>query len=78
MFMEQNDILDVDNEVHMYSLQYVFRARIDEALKKFRCAWNRHPLSSEQNLSPLQLWIRGLLASHDEECVEVSLFTSIL
>ena len=77
MFMEQNE--DVDNEVHMYSLQYVFRARIDAALQKFRCAWNRHPLSSEQNLSPLQLWIRGLLASHDEEeCVEVSLFISIL
>ena len=65
----------MDNEVHIYSL---FRARIDAVLQKFRCAWNSYPLSSEQNLSPLQLWIRGLLASHYEEYVEVSLFISIL
>ena len=55
IFMEQNNILDVDNDIHMFSLQYVFQERIYSALQKFKTAWNSHPLSSERNLSPLQL-----------------------
>ena len=73
-FMEQNNILNLDNEVHMFCLQYVFQQRINSALQKFKDAWNNHPLSSEQNLSPLRLWIRGLLSyPHAEDTAEVSL-----
>ena len=74
LWMEQNDILDIDNEIHMFSLHFVFRDRINSALQKFKTAWNNHPLSSERNLSPLQLWIQGLLAnSHVQDNAEVSL-----
>ena len=75
MFMEQNNILNIDNEVHIFCLQYVFKQRINLALQNFKHAWNNHPLSTERNLSPLQLWIRGLTASpQTEEEVVVSIY----
>ena len=75
IFMEQSNILYIDDEVHMFCLQYVFKQRINSALQKFKHAWNNHPLSSERNLSPLQLWIRGLFAyQHAEDSVEVGIF----
>ena len=60
-FMEEIGILDPDNEIHLYSLHYIFLARINAALKAFKDGWNNHPLSSEGGLSPLQLWISGLV-----------------
>ena len=74
MFMEQNNIVNVDNEV---CLQYVFKQRINLALQNFKHAWNNHPLSTERNLSPLQLWIRGRIACpQTEEEVVVSIYNT--
>ena len=61
-FMENNNFLQVDNEVHIFCLHYIFQWRIDNALQKFMDAWNNHPLSTERNLSPNQLWVSGLAA----------------
>ena len=58
--MEEERLLDVENEVHMFALHYVFLPRINNALSHFAEAWNCHPLSSERNMSPVQLWISGL------------------
>ena len=71
--MENNYILDVDDEVHMFCLNYIFLPRINTSLKMFAAAWNNHPLSSEGNLSPNQLWIAGLARSHiqDDQITEV-------
>ena len=62
-YMESNNLLDIDNELHMFCLHYIFRSRIDNALQMFMHAWNNHPLSTEGNLSPTQLWIPGLASS---------------
>ena len=48
-FMESNNLLDVDDELHMYSLHYVFIQRINQSLQRFKDAWNSHPLSTERN-----------------------------
>ena len=53
-------MLNVDNDIHVFCLHYVFLPRINQALKQFQAAWNQHPLSSCSNLSPIQLWITGL------------------
>ena len=53
-------ILNVDNDIHMFCLHYVYLPRINHAIKQFLEAWNQHPLSSSNNLSPIQLWIAGL------------------
>jgi hypothetical protein len=73
--MEDLHILNVDNEIHLYCLHYVYLTRINHALNMFCDGWNNHPLSSEHNLTPVQLWVRGLYAtsSHEEDFSEVRL-----
>ena len=61
--MEDMRILNIENEVHIFCLHYVYVPRINVALNKFLNAWNYHPLSSMNNLSPVQLWIAGLSRS---------------
>ena len=58
--MEDTMILNVDNEIHMFCLHYIYLQRINHALNQFLEGWNYHPLSSVNNLSPIQLWISGL------------------
>ena len=65
--MEKQRVLNINNDAHMYSLQYIFIPRINHALFQFKEAWNNHPLSSMRNLSPIQLWIRELYHTHTQE-----------
>ena len=44
--MENNNILYVDNELHVFCLHYVF---LKHSLCMFVNAWNNHPLSTEHN-----------------------------
>ena len=61
--MEEVHVLNVDDEIHLYCLHYVFLTRINNALQQFCDGWNNHPISSEGGMSPLQLWISGLCRS---------------
>ena len=71
--MEDLKILNVDNEVHIFCLHYVFLPRIRRAISQFMEAWNHQlgPLSSMNNLSPIQLWIAGLSRTSSDEHVSV-------
>ena len=53
--MELVNILDPDDDVHVFSLHTVFLPRINKHLELRRKAWIKHPLRSEHNLSPEQL-----------------------
>jgi len=57
--MEDNFDLDVNKEVDMFSLHYIFIPRINRDLKDFQESWNNHPLSTEHNQSPMQVWTVG-------------------
>jgi len=54
--LESDGALNVDNEADLFSLHYIFVPRINESLHAFRVAWNNHSISTENNLSPLQLY----------------------
>ena len=70
--MEDQYILNVDNDIQMFCLHYIFLPRMKHAIGHFLEAWNHHPLSSMRNLSPVQLWISGLSqASANEDITEV-------
>jgi len=71
-FMENHSLLDVDNEVHMFCLHYVFMQRINNAIQMFTNAWNHHSLSSVRNLSPIQLWIIGLSRQGLEQDIQLT------
>jgi hypothetical protein len=61
VLMEQNCHLSCENEVDLFCLHSVFLPRINDALNNFIESWNNHPISSEHNMSPNQLFIKGAL-----------------
>lgn len=60
--MEDVGVLHVDNELHIFSLHCVFLPRLNALLKEFVNMWNNHPLRTEGNKTPVQLFIIGLHA----------------
>ena len=64
--MEAHDLLDPDCDKDLFAIHYVFLPRINHQLTQFANAWNQHPLRTENGLSPLQLWNRGLLSASEE------------
>ena len=61
LFLEQRGLFDTSNEIHLYCLHLVYVKLINEALDEFVGQWNNHPVSTECNFSPNQLWVRGML-----------------
>ena len=60
---EDDNILDVTNDLHLQALQFVFLPEINQRMDEFRRAWNSHRIRTAGNLSPQQLWLRGMLAN---------------
>ena len=58
--LEALGMLDPDNEIHLFCLHFIFIPRINRHLTTWREAWAKHPMRSEHNFSPEQLWISGL------------------
>ena len=63
-FLEQSDLLDALNEMHLFALHYVYIPRINQALKLFQEGWNHHGIRTASHLSPHQLFVRGSLQFH--------------
>ena len=59
-FLENEGFLDPLNEVHVFALHDIYMPRINKALEEFSNDWKYHPLSSERNQSPYQLWHYGM------------------
>ena len=58
--LENLGFLDPLDERDLFCLHYVFVPRINCQLQQFVQAWNRHPLRTEGNSSPLLLWTVGM------------------
>ena len=54
--LEQTGALNCENEADIFALHYIFIPRINNSLKLFQEGWNLHPLSTENNKSPRQLY----------------------
>ena len=59
-FLEDINVLDVNNEVDQFALHFVFLPVVQIQLDIFKEGWANHPLQTENNKTPLQLWILGL------------------
>ena len=57
----KNGILDPLNELHLFCLHYIYLPRINKSLEEFVDQMNQRPVSTENNMSPLQLWTSGML-----------------
>ena len=60
-FMEELGVLDNTNELHLFALHFVFIPRINNLLYRWMEAYNRHPLGTEHNSTPRQLWVESML-----------------
>ena len=60
-YLEHQNLLDPDNDVHCYALHYVYLARINHSLSIFKDCWNHHGVRTEHNMSPYQLFTSGAL-----------------
>lgn len=69
-YLEDSGYLDVADNVHMFCLHYVFKARINQHLKWFSTGWDNHPIRTAGNRTPNQLWIiESLEATRSFEAV---------
>ena len=60
--LEEVGILDVDSPTDMFSLHYVYIPLINQSLRCFSEGWCHHKIRTENNRTPLQLWISGSMA----------------
>ncbi|XP_074652766.1 uncharacterized protein LOC141907096 [Tubulanus polymorphus] len=60
-------ILSPDNEVHIFSLHYIFLPRINNLLDKFSNMWNHHKMRTVGNKSPIQQFITGRKYTDDTD-----------
>ncbi|XP_073710261.1 uncharacterized protein [Misgurnus anguillicaudatus] len=59
--LEEEGFIDLSSDLHLFCVNYVFIPRLHRDLENFIDCWNCHPLSTEGNLTPIQLWNIGTL-----------------
>ena len=60
-FLEDRGLLDISNELHMFVLHIVFIPRLNQTIELFAQGWDNHPLRTERNRTPNQMWASGQL-----------------
>lgn len=68
-FLEDVQLLDVDDPRDIYVLHFVFVSVIQRHLDLFRNGWAQHSIRTEHSKTPTQLWIAGLYQSQHEEVI---------
>ena len=63
-FLEDNELLNPLNDIHLYGLHYVYHPRINRTLRGFVEGWNNHKIRTARNKSPNQLFVEGVLQLH--------------
>ncbi|XP_057301688.1 uncharacterized protein LOC130636097 [Hydractinia symbiolongicarpus] len=58
--MEDQGILNMENDVHVFVLHRIFQPRINRVITSFISGWNNHPLRTERNWSPRKIWNNGM------------------
>ena len=71
-FLEDNQLFDPLNELHLFCLHFVYLPRINRALNEMERDWAHHPISTANNRSPYQIWYYGMtrLMQIDPESAE--------
>lgn len=74
--MERFGILNIDEDVHLFALHFVFLPRIRRDLAIWKNAHNNHPVRLENNKTPFQLWLSGsMLNRHSSSTGMRNLFS---
>ena len=65
LYLEQKNIFNPHRELHLLTLHLVYLPLVNDALNAFVEQWNSHPVTSAYNYTPIQLWVRELVASRN-------------
>lgn len=77
-FLEQHNLLNPINDVHIFSLHYVYLPRINQALQEFVQSWNHHGMRTEQGQTPHQLFTSGSLQLQNAGSTALDFFEEVL
>ena len=61
LYLETWEVLQPLNEAHLFCLHFGYIDLINHALEVFTNQWNNHPVTTETNFSPQQLWAHGMI-----------------
>ena len=59
------------DEVHLYCLHIVYLPLINAALSELSAQWNDHPVSTNSNSIPCQMWSQEMLESRHSNLTAV-------
>ena len=57
--LEEGDLLNIADDTHLFCCHYTFLPRLQDDLNLFWDGWDNHPLRTEGNMTPNQLWTMG-------------------
>ena len=63
--LEDCGILHCEDTLHLWCLHYIYIQYINHTLSAFVSAWSQHSLRSAQDMSPLQVWMHGMLSNYN-------------
>ena len=72
MYLERHGLFDPTNEAHLFSLQHTYLPLVNGSLQELMQNWNFHGISTENNITPRQLWIQGMLENSQNGYVAVN------
>ena len=70
-YMQKHNILDLQNPVQMFPLQYVFAARIQRTISNWAQAHNMHGIRTENYRTPTQIWFQGSIINGNRDITAV-------
>ena len=72
--LEDRGLLNPTNEIHLYSLHYIYLPRINNTLGGFVEGWNNHKVRTAGFKTPNQLFVEGSLRLHQSNLAAVDFF----
>ena len=70
--MEESGLLERSNSLHLFALHYIFLPRINRVVDSFVEAWNHHPVRTEHNWTPEQMWMNGMIDLRNNQLTAVA------
>ncbi len=71
LYLESINLFVPSNETHLFVLQMVYVDLVNTTLREFSDQWNSHPISTETNYSPRQLWVAGMVSQSNSTSTAV-------
>ena len=65
--LEDAGLLNINNSKDLKALHVAFLPLIQWQLDSFRYGWANHPLRTEHNQTPQQLWIMGMHSRNEAD-----------